>query len=82
MKQESKHISIKMLKDVGMKVPRSRETSAVDYMQQHRDEGSIFICSKTEDEGSIYAARQEMRACDNNNMRNPSIHLFYYGVTR
>ena len=22
-----------------------------------------------------------MRACNNNNMRNPSLHLFYYGVT-
>ena len=26
-------------------------------------------------------ARQGMRACNNNNMRNPSLHLFYYGVT-
>ena len=33
------------------------------------------------DEGSIYAARQGMRACNNNNMRSPSLHLFYYGVT-
>ena len=32
--QESKNISIKMLKDVGMTMPKSRETSAV-YMQQH-----------------------------------------------
>ena len=31
----SKNISNKMLKDVGMTVPRSRETSAV-YMQQDR----------------------------------------------
>ena len=31
----SKNISIKMLKDVGMTVPKSRETSAV-YMQQDR----------------------------------------------
>ena len=46
----SKNISIKMLKDVGMTVPKSRETSAV------------YIYSKTEDEGSIYAARQGMRA--------------------
>ena len=67
VKQGSKNISIKMLKDVGMTVPKSRETSAV-YMQQDRDEGNI------------YAARQGMRAC-NNNMRNPSLHLFYYGVT-
>ena len=29
-----KNISIKMLKDVGMTVPKSRETRAV-YMQQH-----------------------------------------------
>ena len=39
--KESKNISIKMLKDVGMTVPKSRETSAVYtrvyyYMQQHR----------------------------------------------
>ena len=50
-----------MLKDVGMTVPKSRETSAV------------YICSKTGDEGRIYAARQGMRACNNNNMRNPII---------
>ena len=31
------------------------------------------MCSKTEDEGSIYAARQGIRACNNNNMRNPVI---------
>ena len=35
VKQRSKNISIKMLKDVGMTVPESRETSAV-YMQQDR----------------------------------------------
>ena len=35
VKQWSKHISIKMLKDVGMTVPESRKTSAV-YMQQDR----------------------------------------------
>ena len=29
----------------------------------------------------LNAARQGMRACNNNNMRNPSLHLFYYGVT-
>ena len=29
-----------------------------------------YIYSKTGDEGSIYAARQGMRACNNNNMRN------------
>ena len=52
----SKNISIKMLKDVGMTVPKSRETSAV-YMQQD----------------NIYAAKQGMRACNNNNMRNPII---------
>ena len=46
----SKNISIKMLKDVGMTVPKSRETSAV------------YMCSNTRDEGSIYAARQGMRA--------------------
>ena len=40
-----------------------------------------YICSKTGDEGNIYVARQGMRACNNNNMRNPSLHLFYYGVT-
>ena len=36
-----------MLKDVGMTVPKSRETSGV--------------YSKTGDEGSIYAARQGMQ---------------------
>ena len=55
----SKNISIKMLKDVGMIVPKSRETSAV-YMQQDR-------------RGSIYAARQGMRACNNTNMGNPIV---------
>ena len=32
-----------------------------------------ICCSKTGDEGNIYAARQEMRACNNNNMRNPKL---------
>ena len=43
------------------------------YIQQHGGyEGSIFICSKTEDDSSIfYVPRQGMRACNNNNMRNP-----------
>ena len=57
VKQASKNISIKMLKNVGMTVPKSRETSAV-YMQQDRDEGmqknrrwGQYICSKTGDEG-------------------------------
>ena len=54
----SKNISIKMLKDVGMTVPK------VEKQVQ-------YICSKTGDEGNIYAARQGMRACNNNNMRNP-----------
>ena len=37
VKQESKNISYKMLKDVGMTVLKSRETSEVYiYMQQHR----------------------------------------------
>ena len=67
----NKNISYKMLKDVGMTVPKSRETSAIS--NNTGDEGSINICSKTGDEGSIYAARQGMRACNNNNMRNPII---------
>ena len=46
-----------------------------------------YICSKTGDEGNIYAARQEMRACNNNNMRNPIIdvgrgYACYYCCTR
>ena len=61
-----------MLKDVGMTVPKSRETSVVYICINTGNEGTIFICSKTEDEGSIlYAPRQGMRACNNNNMRNP-----------
>ena len=35
IRNKCKNISIKMLKDVGMTVPKSRETRAV-YMQQHR----------------------------------------------
>ena len=55
-----------MLKDEGMTVPKSRES----------------ICaSKQGMRAVIYAARQGMRACKNNNMLNPSLHLFYYGVT-
>ena len=48
-KQESKNISIKMLKDVGMTVPKSRETSVVyiyaatqgmrDYIYMQQDRG-------------------------------------------
>ena len=40
-----------------------------------------YICSKTGDEGNIYAARQGMRACNNNNMRNPIIKEMLGGVT-
>ena len=66
-----------------MTVPKSRETSEVYNIicSNTGNEGTIFICSKTEDEGSIiYARRQGMRACNNNNMRNPSLHLFHYGI--
>ena len=53
-----------------MTVPKSRETSAVYICSNTGNAGSIFICSKTEDEGSIlYAARQGMRACNNNRCR-------------
>ena len=65
--QESKNISTKMLKDVGMTVPKSRETSTV-YIQGMR---AVYLCAATGDEGSIYAARQGMKACNNTNMRNP-----------
>ena len=51
VKQGSKNISIKMLKDVGMTVPKSRETSVV------------YICSNTGNERLyLYAARQRMKA--------------------
>ena len=40
----SKNISIKMLKDVGMTVPKSRETSAVCICSNTGNEGTIFIC--------------------------------------
>ena len=60
-----------MLKDVGMTVPKIRETSAV-YMQQDR---------------GIYAATQGMKACNNTNMCNPTMKdvgrsyaLLPYGV--
>ena len=69
MKQGSKNISIKMLKDVGMTVLKSKETNAVYICNNKGDEGSIIICSgKKGDEGCIYAARQGMKACNNNNM--------------
>ena len=32
-----------------------------------------YMCSKTGYEGSIYAARQGMRACNNTNIHNPTI---------
>ena len=47
---KSENISMKMLKEVGITVPKSRETSAV-CMQQ---------------DSNTYAARQGMRACKNN----------------
>ena len=53
--------NIKMLKDVGMTVLKGRETSAV-YVQQDRGWGQ--------------SVRQGMRACNNNNMDNLSLHLF------
>ena len=47
-----------MLKDVGITVPKSRETSAVYISLYAATQGMRdFICSKTGDEGSIYAAR-------------------------
>ena len=57
-----------MLKDVGMTVPKSRETRAV-YIQQHGMRAGNMRNPKL----SIYAARQGMRACNNNNMRNPKL---------
>ena len=63
MYKGSKNISIKMLKDVGMTVPKSRETSVVYiyaatqgmrdyiYMQQDRGWRQHIICTKTGDEG-------------------------------
>ena len=45
----------KMLKDVGMTVPKVDNKCQVNKQVQN-------ICSKTGDEGNIYAARQEMRA--------------------
>ena len=63
-----------------MTVPKSRETSAVYICRNTGNEGTIFIHSKTENECSIlYAPRRGMRACNNDNMRNPSLNL--YGVT-
>ena len=35
------------------------------------DEGSMYAARR--DEGSIYASRQGMRACNNTNMHNPII---------
>ena len=55
-----------------MALPKSRKTSAV-YMQQDRGLGSIYAARRLGDEGSIYAARQGMRECNNTNMRNPII---------
>ena len=60
--KKSKNISIKMLKDVGMTVPKSRETRTVYICSNAGDEGSIYICSKIGDEG-----------INNNKMRNPII---------
>ena len=48
-----------MLKDVGMTVPKKRETSAVYICSNTGDEGSIFICSKTEDEGKYICSKTE-----------------------
>ena len=42
-----------MLNDVGMTVPKSRETSVVYICSNTGKEGTIFVCSKTEDEGII-----------------------------
>ena len=40
------NISIKMLKDVGMTVPKSRETSVVYICSNTGNEGTIFTSSK------------------------------------
>ena len=46
----NKNISYKMLKDVGMTVPKVEKQ--VLYAAIQGDEGGIIICSKTGDEGS------------------------------
>ena len=56
-----------MLKDVRMTVPKRRETSACNIYAARQ--GMKYICSKA------------ASGCNNNNMRSPSLHLFYYGVT-
>ena len=58
---------MKMLKDVRMTVPKRRETSACSIYAAKQ--GMKYICSKA------------ARGCNNNNMRSPSLHFFYYGVT-
>ena len=50
-----------MLKVVGMIAPKRIEKQVQ------------YICIKTGEEGSIYAARQGMRACNNTDMRNPIV---------
>ena len=83
VKQGSKNISIKMLKDVGMTVPKSRETSVVYICSNTGNEGLYLYAARQSSrmKAVYYAPRQGMRACNNNNMRNPSLHLFHYGVT-
>ena len=65
----------------------ARQGMRAVYMQQDRGMGTVYM-QQDGDEGSIHAARRGMRAvymqqdaCNNNNMRNPSLHHFYYGVT-
>ena len=62
--------NIKMLKDVGMTVPKSRETSVVYICSNTGNEETIFICGMK----AVHNMHQDMRgmrACNNNNMRNP-----------
>ena len=68
-----------MLKDVGMTVPKIRETRAV-YMQQYRGMRACNNNNMHNPKLSIYAATQGMRACNNNNMRNPP-YILQFRVT-
>ena len=74
-----------MLKDVGMAVPKSRETSTV-YIYIYiyaatQGMRAVYLYAAKQGMRAVYAARQGrgMRACNNNNMRNPTIREMWGG---
>ena len=59
VKQGSKNISIKMLKDVGMTVPKSRETSVVYIYAATQGMRGLYLYAATQRMKAVYYMHQD-----------------------